>query len=341
MVFRSKAPLRIGLAGGGTDVSPYSDIYGGAVINAAISHFAFANIEMIEEKFIELHSADRNVSFRAPLNQILPIDGTLDLLKGMYNRILRDHGSFSGGFRLSTSVDAPLGSGLGTSSTLMVAMAGVFRQMLGLSFENKEIAHYAYDIERKDLGFAGGKQDQYAAAYGGMNYMEFLPADKVIVQPINLGPDQMAALENNLVLYYTSLNRESSSIISEQQQNVIHKNKASIDAMHALKEQSSMMHDALVSGRFDEIGSILDFGFACKRKMASHISNPFLEEIYNAALIAGATGGKISGAGGGGFMIFYCPGQSRKRVCEALHNFGGYVKPFTFSNQGLTAWEEN
>jgi D-glycero-alpha-D-manno-heptose-7-phosphate kinase len=340
MVFRSKAPLRIGLAGGGTDVSPYSDKYGGAVINATISHFASANIELTKDRFVELHSSDMNQAFRAPLNQPLPIDGTLDLLKGMYNRVLKDHGSFAAGFRLSTTVEAPLGSGLGTSSTLMVALAGVFRQMLRLSLDNNEIAHYAFDIERNDLGFAGGKQDQYAATFGGMNYMEFLPGDKVIVQPVILPPEQMKALENNFLLYYTALNRESSSIISEQQQNVINNNQSSISAMHALKEQSRMMYEALKSGRLDDIGSILDFGFDNKRKMAANISNPYLEEIYETALEAGASGGKISGAGGGGFMIFYCPGLSRDKVCKALHKFGGYVKPFAFSNQGLITWEE-
>ena len=340
MVFRSKAPLRIGLAGGGTDVSPYSEIYGGAVINAAISHFAFANIELLQEKKVFLYSSDRNAGFQAPLNEILPINGSLDLLKGMYNRILREYGPFEQGFRLTTAVEAPLGSGLGTSSTLMVSLAGVFKQMLRLTMDNYQLAHFAFEVERKDLSFTGGKQDQYAAAFGGLNYMEFLPGDRVIVEPVIISPDHLKTLENNLLLYYTSLNRDSSSIINEQQQNVLNNNQSSIEAMHALKEQSKIMHDALVSGHFQDIGMILDFGFANKKRMASHISNPLMDNIYTAARKAGSTGGKISGAGGGGFMIFYCPEGTRDKVCDALLKFGGYVKPFTFSNQGLTTWEE-
>jgi D-glycero-alpha-D-manno-heptose-7-phosphate kinase len=340
MIFRSRAPLRIGLAGGGTDVSPYSELYGGAVINAAISLFAYAEIDYINEKKIILYSADRNQQVEAPINEMLPVNGTLDLLKGMYNRILKDYGPFNTGIRLSTSVDAPLGSGLGTSSTLMVAIAGAFRQMLKLPMDNEQLAHFAYEVERIDLGFSGGKQDQYAAVFGGLNYMEFLQGDKTIVTPLAVDPENLAKLEQNLVLYYTSLNRESSVIIREQQQNVREQNETSIGAMHALKIQSKMMLDAITAGKINDVGKILDFGFQHKKKMARNISNPLLDSIYRSAIEAGATGGKISGAGGGGFMIFYCPGGTRNAVCEALHNFGGYIQPFTFSIPGLTAWEE-
>jgi D-glycero-alpha-D-manno-heptose-7-phosphate kinase len=340
MIFRSRAPLRIGLAGGGTDVSPYSELYGGAVINTAISHFACADIETIDQKVFIIHSTDGNILLETPLNKTLPVDGTLDLVKGMYNRILKDYGPFDNGIRLSVTVDAPLGSGLGTSSTLMVALAGAFRQMLSFSMDNGQLAQFAYEVERIDLGFAGGKQDQYAAVFGGFNFMEFLPGDKTIVTPLQISSENIRQLENNLVLYYSSLNRDSSSIISEQQQNVVQQNLVSIEAMHALKTQSKMMLTALTAGQLDEVGKILDFGFRNKKNMARNISNPLLDSIYEAALSAGATGGKISGAGGGGFMIFYCPDGTRSTVCEALHNFDGYVKPFTFSLPGLTAWTE-
>jgi D-glycero-alpha-D-manno-heptose-7-phosphate kinase len=206
--------------------------------------------------------------------------------------------------------------------------------------DEHQLAHFAYEVERIDLGFSGGKQDQYAAVFGGLNYMEFLPGDKAIIKPLYMAPELLEKLEQNLVLYYTSLNRESSAIIREQQQNVQEQNMASIDAMHSLKIQSKMMLEAISSGRIDDIGEVLDFGFRHKRKMASNISNPLIDSIYTAAREAGATGGKISGAGGGGFMIFYCPAGTRSAVCEALHNFGGYIQPFTFSVPGLTAWEE-
>ncbi len=338
MIFRSKAPLRIGLAGGGTDVSPYSDLYGGAILNATVSLSAYATIETINENEIIVEALDRNEQQRFNLSPSLPIDGKLDLLKGVYNRINRDFNIPPTGFKLSTFVDAPAGSGLGTSSTLVVAILGAFVEMHKLPLGDYDIAHLAYEIERQDLSLAGGRQDQYAATFGGVNFMEFYENDKVIVNPLRIRPQYMHELENNLVLYFTATSRESATIIKEQVKNVSNKNEASIDAMHQLKEQAKMMKEALLKGKLSAIGEILDYGFEQKRKMAANISNSRIEEIYEAAKLAGATGGKISGAGGGGFMIFYCPGNTNYAVKKALLNFGGEVKNYSFTNYGLTSW---
>ena len=338
MIYRSKAPLRIGLAGGGTDVSPYCDLYGGAILNASVSLYAYANIEPLDNNTIVLKAADRNESLRFDWNKQLPVDGTLDLLKGVYNRISTDYGVPQKGFTLHTFVDAPAGSGLGTSSTLVVAIVGAFAEMLKLPLGEYDIAHYAYKIEREDLKLAGGRQDQYAATFGGVNYMEFYEDDKVIVNPLRIKPEYLSELENNLVLFFTATSRESATIIKEQQKNVEEKKDSSIDAMHQLKEQSRMMKEALLKGRLNEVGEILDFGFEQKRKMAANISNSKIEEIYDAAKKAGATGGKISGAGGGGFMSFYCPGNTRYKVIETLERFGGEVKQYSFTKYGLTTW---
>jgi D-glycero-alpha-D-manno-heptose-7-phosphate kinase len=338
MIYRSKAPLRLGLAGGGTDVSPYSDEFGGAILNATISLYAYATIEPLNEDGIVLQAADRREEQRFSWSNELPIDGTLDLLKGVYNRIHKDYGVPLTNFRLTTFVDAPAGSGLGTSSTLVVAIIGAFTEMLRLPLGDYDIAHYAYEIERNDLQLAGGKQDQYAATFGGVNYMEFYGADNVIVNPLRIRQEYLNELENNLVLYFTQTSRESATIIKEQQKNVTQKNEKSIEAMHHLKEQSKMMKEALLKGRLHEIGEILDYGFQQKRQMAANISNNTLDEIYEAAKKAGATGGKISGAGGGGFMFFYCPGNTRFNVIEALNKFGGVTRPYTFTQGGLTTW---
>ena len=338
MIYRSRAPLRIGLAGGGTDVSPYSDVFGGAILNATISHYAHATIEPIEENGIIIQALDQKQEQRFEWNNQLPIDGRLDLLKGVYNRIQKDYGLPITSFRLSTFVDAPAGSGLGTSSTLVVAIIGAFTEMLKLPLGEYDIAHYAYDIERNDLQLAGGKQDQYAATFGGVNFMEFYRDDKVIVNPLRIKPDYLRELENNLVLYFTATSRESATIIKEQQKNVTEKNEKSIEAMHQLKEQARMMKEALLKGRLHEIGEILDYGFQQKRNMAKNISNDAIEALYEAVKKAGATGGKISGAGGGGFMIFYCPGNSRYKVIETLNKFGGEVKPYRFTKEGLSTW---
>jgi D-glycero-alpha-D-manno-heptose-7-phosphate kinase len=338
MIFRSKAPLRIGLAGGGTDVSPYSDLYGGAILNATLSLYANATIEPMDENKIILEAIDRQETQVFDWADRLPVNGQLDLLKGVYNRIQQDYGIKEQGFRLSTYVDAPAGSGLGTSSTLVVAILGAFAEMMKLPMGEYDMAHYAYEIERRDLNLAGGRQDQYAATFGGVNFMEFYGEDKVIVNPLRVKQQYLFELENNLLLYYTSTSRESAEIIKKQSKNVTDNKEKSIEAMHHLKDQARMMKEALLKGRLNEIGEILDYGFQQKRQMAEGISNPLMEEIYETAKKAGATGGKISGAGGGGFMIFYCPVNTKYKVIDRLSGFGGRHRNYQFTEHGLKTW---
>ena len=202
MIYRSKAPLRIGLAGGGTDVSPYCDLYGGAILNATISLYAYATIEPNDTQEIIIEAVDRSESLQYAWLPELPIDGTLDLAKGAYNHLVKKYGAVPSGFKLSTIVDAPAGSGLGSSSTLMVAIIGVFAEWLNLPFGEYDIAQMAYDIERVELSMAGGKQDQYAATFGGVNFMEFYDNNKVIVNPLRIKPEYLNELENNLLLYF-------------------------------------------------------------------------------------------------------------------------------------------
>lgn len=338
MIYRSKAPLRIGLAGGGTDVSPYCDLYGGAILNATISLYAQASIEPLNENRILLEANDRCENQSFELQETLPVDGCLDLLKGVYNSICKDYGQVKNGFKLSTFVDAPAGSGLGTSSTLVVAIIGAFAEMLKLPLGEYDIAQYAFEVERRQLNLAGGRQDQYAATFGGVNFMEFYAGDKVIVNPLRIKQQYLFELENNLVLYYTATNRESALIIEQQSKNVTTKQEQSIEAMHQLKQQAQMMKEALLKGRLNDFGEILDYGYQQKRKMAKGISNPLMEEIYETAKKHGATGGKISGAGGGGFMIFYCPANTKYAVISSLERFGGHHKNYQFVEHGLTTW---
>lgn len=338
MFFRSKAPLRIGLAGGGTDVSPYTELFGGAIVNATINLYAHASIEPIDINEIILDDTTGQNELRFDMNSQLPVDGNLDLLKGVYNYIHQQYGLPLTGFKLTTSIDTPAGSGLGTSSTLVVAIIGAFAGMLHLPLGEYDIAKMAYDIERKQLGFTGGRQDQYAATFGGINFMEFGAGDKVVVTPLRMRAEVQEELENNLILFYSGNSRESGSIIREQQENVSNNNTTSIEAMHQLKKQAVMMKELLVRGRLDDLGELFHFGFENKRKMAAGITNPFIDEIYHAALAAGATGGKISGAGGGGFMFFYCPGNTRFGVIKQLDSFAGKVWPFSFTDRGLVTW---
>lgn len=340
MIIRSKAPLRIGLAGGGTDVSPYSDQYGGAILNATVSLYAHASIEPLTEDKIVIIAADRNEQVTYEKTDVLPIDGVLDLAKGIYNRVVKTYGQVPSGFKLTTQVDAPAGSGLGTSSTLVVAILGAFAEWMKLPLGEYDAAHLSYQIEREDLKMAGGKQDQYAATFGGVNFMEFYANDNVIVNPLRIRPEYLHELEHNLLLFYTATSRNSATIIEAQSKNVQDKKTESIEAMHHLKEQAQMMKEVLLKGNVDEIGKILDFGFQHKKQMASGITNTLIDTIYETALAAGATGGKISGAGGGGFMTFYCPGTTRYAVIAALAQFGGTFHPYRFVEQGLFTWSK-
>lgn len=338
MIYRSKAPLRIGLAGGGSDVSPYSDLFGGAILNATISLYAYATIVPRTDGKIVFHSIDKNEYYEFEKAESLPVNGILNLHRGIYNRIVKDFSHQPLSFTLSTRVDAPAGSGLGTSSTLVVAILGAFAEWLKLPLGEYDLARLAYEIERNDLGMAGGKQDQYAATFGGVNFMEFSANDKVIVNPLRIKDIYLNELAHNLVLFYTQTSRFSSKIIEAQSANVISNNVKSIEAMHQLKKQSVMMKEALLRGDLDRIGEILDFGWTFKKQMADEITNPLLDEIYENARKNGASGGKISGAGGGGFMIFYCPGESRSYVIDALKKYGGESKRYDFTTVGLTTW---
>ena len=338
MIIRSKAPLRIGLAGGGTDVAPYSDLYGGAILNATINLYAYATIEPTNDGTIILDAVDRQQRIVLDSEEQLKINGNLDLAKGIYNRIVKDYTHKAMSFKLTTYVDAPPGSGLGSSSTLVVAILGAFVEWLQLPLGEYDIARLAWEIERVDLAMAGGKQDQYAATFGGVNFMEFYGDNKVIVNPLRVRSDVLNELSYNMVLYYTQTSRYSSDIIETQMKNVNDKNKSSVEATHNLKKQAVMMKEAVLKGELNKIGEILNFGWENKKKIASGITNPELDNIYTTAINNGATGGKISGAGGGGFMFFYCPENARFSVNNALNDLGGYILPFEFTKKGLTTW---
>ena len=339
MIVRSKAPLRLGLAGGGTDVSPFSDIYGGCILNATISLYAYCDIVPRQDGKIIFITEDRGERFESVSKRELPMDGNLDLLKAIYNRVIKDFDLPAQSFELHTFVDAPAGSGLGTSSTLVVAVLGAFVQWLSLPLAEYDIASLAYSIEREDLCLAGGKQDQYAATFGGFNFMEFYSDNKVIVNPLRIKDKIINELSRNIVLFYTSTSRDSAAIIERQQKNVISNNTKSIDAMQQLKKQAVLMKEALLKNDLDKIGDILNLGWEYKRQMASGISTNLFEDVYRAALEAGARGGKISGAGGGGYIFFYCTDCVRYKVIDVLNNFGGKVRRFEFTKEGLQTWQ--
>ncbi|MCR5709489.1 MAG: dehydrogenase [Bacteroidales bacterium] len=339
-LYRSKAPFRLGIAGGGTDVSPYSDLYGGAVLNVTIDRFAYSTIRPTCDGKIRFFHVNEHIVQEYDAAPRLETGGPLTLQCGIYNRIVSQ---FNDGkplsFELTTQMDVPSGSGLGTSSTLVVSILGAFVEWLGLPLGKYDIARLAFDIERVDLGMAGGKQDQYAATFGGVNFMEFLGDDRVIVNPLSIPDGTLNEWALNTVLLFTNKRRESARIIEEQMANVKKKNTGSVEAMHRVKEEAFRIKKCLLQNNLGELGPALNTSWVNKKKMAGGISNAFIDNLYETAIGAGATGGKISGAGGGGFMFFYCPGNTRYAVEEALRALEvGEIYDFEFCKQGLTTW---
>jgi D-glycero-alpha-D-manno-heptose-7-phosphate kinase len=339
MIIRSKAPLRLGLAGGGSDVSPYSDIYGGLVLNATINLYAYCTIEETDDAQITLCGYDSDCFKSYPLADRLEIDGEASLIKGVYNRVMKDFGYKRQAFKITTYNDAPAGSGLGTSSTMVVCILKCFVEWLSLPLGDYEIARLAYEIERKDLGLSGGKQDQYAAAFGGFNYMEFLKDDMVIVNPLKMKRWIVDELEASMVLYFTGRSRESANIINEQKSNTSKGNNDAVEAMHVIKQTAVDTKLALLKGDIEGFADILRVAWENKKKMAKQISNPVIQEAMDVAMAAGAKAGKISGAGGGGFIMFVVEPTRKKEVINALGQLEGFVMPFQFSEGGAHGWK--
>ncbi len=339
MIIRSKAPLRLGLAGGGSDVSPYSEIYGGLVLNATINLYAYSTIEEMDGDHIEIVAADLGESYSYPLAEELPIDGHLDLHKGVYNRLLKEFSLEPRAFRLTTYSDAPAGSGLGSSSTMVVAMVKAFAEWFNLPMGDYEIANLAYRIERVDLALSGGKQDQYAAAFGGFNYMEFLPDSHVIVNPLRVKRWIVDELEASMLLYYTGASRSSAEIIDEQKRNTSSGNATAVEAMHRIKQSAVDMKYALLKGDIKEFASILGRAWEDKKMMANSITNDMIQETMDVAMRAGATAGKVSGAGGGGFIMFMMDPVRKRDVMRALAKLSGMVVNFQFSEGGTHGWK--
>ena len=336
MIIRSKAPLRLGLAGGGSDVSPYSDLYGGLILNATINLSAYCTIETLDGDRVHVDAYDADAHVDCPFGATL--EGAPDLVRGVYQRIVKDFGPVPGAFRITTYNDAPAGSGLGTSSTMVVCILKCFSEWMNLPLGDYETARLAYEIERKDLGLAGGKQDQYAAAFGGFNYMEFHRDDVVIVNPLKVKSWIVDELESSLVLYYTGRSRSSAAIISEQQKNTSSGNAVAIEAMHRIRQSSTDMKLALLKGDMAEFGRILGQAWEDKKKMADAITNPVIQEAFDTALEAGAVAGKVSGAGGGGFIMLMVPPTRKMAVVRALGTLPGQVVPFQFTERGAHAW---
>ena len=339
MIVRARAPLRLGLAGGGTDVAPYCDIYGGYVLNAAIDRYAYAVLKPLDEPVVHFRATDQQIEQVLPASSFYSLDGTLNLHKAVYNYIVVN---FNGGeplpIQFNTFCDAPPGSGLGSSSTLVVAMIRAFDELLNLGLDDYAIANLAYRIERIDCALQGGRQDQYSATFGGFNFMEFYADERAIINTLRIKNWILCELEASLVLYFTGVSRESAHIIADQSSNVQSGVVDALEAMHGIKREALVMKECLLRGDFPGLVESMRLGWENKKRSAKTVSNPKIDSIYDAAIKAGALAGKVSGAGGGGFMWFFVPTEKRMDVIRTLTGFGGQVSNCHFTKHSTQAW---
>jgi len=337
MIFRSKAPLRISFAGGGTDVPPYPQERGGVVLSTTIDKYAYATLIPCQDKEIRIQSLDYDIMAKYDLDEELVYDGKLDLVKAVIRNMKMDN---SQGVKLFIHSDAPPGSGLGSSSTMVVALIGAFKHWLRSPMTDYEIAELAYYIEREDLGIKGGMQDQYAATFGGFNFIEFL-GSITVVNPLRIRPDILNELQYLLLLCYTGKTRLSARILDTQIKAYVQKREEVVRALDELKAITIDMKNALLRGRLSDFGDLLHHAWENKKKLANQITNPQIDEMYEVARKHGALGGKILGAGGGGYLLLFCQFEKKHIVAEQLEKLGGQIVEFAFEYQGLQTWEVN
>lgn len=335
MILRARTPLRISFGGGGTDVSPYCEERGGAVLSATINRYAYVSIRPGGDRYV-VRSLDYDVSVSYPLDEPFVLDGQLDLAKAVIARFRREH-EVSEGAEIFLHNDAPPGSGLGSSSALTVALIAAFAEYGKVSLDDYEIAELAYDIEREEVGILGGRQDHYACTFGGFNYIEF-ECGSTVVNALRIRHEILLELEYSLVFAYVGGSHFAAHIIERQVENYRNGATESVAAMDELKVLAHDMKRALLRGDLRSFGSMLDAAWRSKRRMAAGITNERLDTIYEAARTAGALGGKLSGAGGGGFMFFLCDPTCRFDVQEAVAAHGAELVPLSFVTEGVQTW---
>lgn len=339
-IVRSKAPLRIGFAGGGSDVSPYSENHGGAVLNATINMYAYTSIYPLVGDKVEFLADDIGSHEIFSVFDCFTINDGLLLHRAVYRKMMT---RFNNGVNLALKVltysDAPPGSGLGSSSTLVVSMIQAYKDLMNIPLGDYDIARLAYEIERVDCGLIGGKQDQYAATFGGFNFIEFFKTDSVIVNPLRIRSETINELEGNLILYFTGKSRESAAIIKDQMNAVNSSNGSSLDAMHAIKKSAFTAKNLLLKADIAGLAIANKMAWEAKKLSSASISNVFIEDIADSVLAAGARSIKISGAGGGGFMLIFVEPLFRQSVLNVLGEKGGKVQNFKFVNEGCSSWK--
>jgi D-glycero-alpha-D-manno-heptose-7-phosphate kinase len=337
---RSRAPLRLGLAGGGTDLKPYCDDHGGVVLNATIDRYAYAHLVGRDDDRIVFTADDLGREDELPCNLDFDIRDGLALHRATYALMMaRYNDGKAMPLTVSTTIDVPVGSGLGASSALTVAMIEAFTLAMRLPLSPYEIAGMAYDLERVHLGMLGGKQDQYAAAFGGLNFIEFLKGDGgVIVNPLRMHREYLNEFESSLVICFSGQSRESARIIEDQVAGLKQMDDRTTASMHEVKAHAINMKTMLLGGKIRQTADILQQAWLSKKNTASTITNSVVEKLIGVAMDNGAWGGKVSGAGGGGFIMLLADPSLRHRLIQALNAAGGHASAVRLTFEGVEAW---
>ena len=312
----ARAPVRVSFAGGGTDLESYYQRLGGMVVSAAIDKYFYVFMTVDKSDTIQIMSSDYQTFFRQSAVEAMIWDGDLAL-----PRAILSHFNVHEGLSMFLASQIPPGTGLGSSSTVAVAMIKALTSLLGLGLSKHEIAELASFIEIEKLGMPIGKQDQFAAAFGGVNTVLFT-SEGVVVEPLRLRTETIERIERSVLLFYTGAARESARVLGEQNRSTLANDAQVVSSLHALKQMAVDVRRCLQSGDLDTFGEILHAAWEHKKRLASGISNPRIDEWYDTARAQGALGGKITGAGGGGFLMLYCPLGSAARVTAAMEDQG-------------------
>jgi D-glycero-alpha-D-manno-heptose-7-phosphate kinase len=334
-VIRARSPLRISFAGGGTDIAEWYEQLGGAVLSTTINRYAHVTLHSREDEAVNLRSVDLGLSVKYAVNQKPVYDGVFDLAKAAIHRL-----KASRGLELDVRSDAPAGSGLGGSSALTAAVIGAVAAHTGETLDNYELAELNYVIERSDLGITGGKQDQYATTFGGLNLLEF-HADHVVVNPLRLERALIHELESHLLLCYTGKVRTDLGLVAREIQSVQEGRPSTLDGMKCLYQLAFEMKKCLVHGQLRQFGELLHEAYVQKKRINPHVAEGTIaDELYEEARGYGALGGKLLGAGGGGYVLLYCDTNSQHDVRRALEALGGVVSDVAFEEHGLQIWRK-
>ncbi len=331
-IIRARAPLRISFVGGGTDIPAYYEKNGGAVLSSTINRYSHVNLYPREDGEVRIRSLDLGSSVNYRIDEEPIYDGAHDLAKAAIRRMGSERG-----FELDVATEAPPGSGLGGSSAVTAAILAAVRELTGVIVDEYEMAELNYKIERLDLGIAGGKQDQYATVFGGFNVIEFF-RDRVLVTPLRLRREVLNELECHLMLCYTGQIRTSLGLVERQVRAFAEGRPESVSALARLHEMVFEMMEVLLKGQVRRFGELLDESLLTKKRMNPDITTPAIDEMYDLARKNGAIGGKLLGAGGGGYLLLFVEGHRRHDVKAALEKAGGQFTTFSFDEFGLQSW---